>query len=100
MTSLKNCQSYCKNSFTFSMTVLLSRSLLRREPSIKVWQARRDSNPQPPVLETGALAVELLAYWFPYTSFGLLMESVQPAKFTVFLELKLVGSTLLIFVVV
>ena len=26
------------------------------------WQARRGSNPQPPVLETGALPVELLAY--------------------------------------
>ena len=26
------------------------------------WQARRDSNPQPPVLETGALPIELLAY--------------------------------------
>jgi hypothetical protein len=28
----------------------------------KDWQARRDSNPQPPVLETGALPIELLAY--------------------------------------
>jgi hypothetical protein len=27
-----------------------------------VWQARRDSNPQHPVLETGALPLELLAY--------------------------------------
>src|SRR5215475_12213931 len=26
------------------------------------WQARRESNPQPPVLETGALPIELLAY--------------------------------------
>jgi hypothetical protein len=26
-----------------------------------VWQARRDSNPQPPVLETGAPPIELLA---------------------------------------
>jgi hypothetical protein len=26
------------------------------------WQARRDSNPQHPVLETGALPIELLAY--------------------------------------
>src|SRR3990170_3697904 len=25
------------------------------------WQARRESNPQPPVLETGALPIELLA---------------------------------------
>src|ERR1700716_2169525 len=28
----------------------------------KDWQARRESNPQPPVLETGALPIELLAY--------------------------------------
>jgi hypothetical protein len=27
------------------------------------WQARRVSNPQPPVLETGALPIELLAYF-------------------------------------
>ena len=26
------------------------------------WQARRVSNPQPPVLETGALPIELLAF--------------------------------------
>jgi hypothetical protein len=32
------------------------------------WQARRDLNPQQPVLETGALPVELLAYTFPNQS--------------------------------
>src|SRR4030095_3956409 len=32
-----------------------------RRRSLK-WQARRESNPQPPVLETGALPIELLAY--------------------------------------
>ena len=26
------------------------------------WQARQELNPQPPVLETGALPIELLAY--------------------------------------
>ena len=31
---------------------------------VEVWQARRDSNPQQPVLETGALPIELLAYLF------------------------------------
>ena len=30
-------------------------------PVIK-WQARRESNPQHPVLETGALPIELLTY--------------------------------------
>src|SRR5204863_5904948 len=33
----------------------------RRDPA-GGWQARRESNPQPPVLETGALPIELLAY--------------------------------------
>src|SRR5262245_31662663 len=32
------------------------------QPSREGWQARRESNPQPPVLETGALPIELLAY--------------------------------------
>ena len=27
-----------------------------------IWQVRRESNPQPPVLETGALPIELLTY--------------------------------------
>ena len=31
-------------------------------PRSEGWQARRESNPQPPVLETGALPIELLAY--------------------------------------
>ena len=29
----------------------------------KGWQDRRESNPQPPVLETGALPIELLSYF-------------------------------------
>ena len=29
---------------------------------LKFWQERRDSNPQPPVLETGALPIELHSY--------------------------------------
>jgi hypothetical protein len=33
-----------------------------RIPRLKKWQARRDSNPQPAVLETAALPIELLAY--------------------------------------
>ena len=31
-----------------------------------MWQARRESNPQPAVLETAALPIELLAYLFIY----------------------------------
>ena len=34
---------------------------------LRIWQARRDSNPQPPVLETGALPVVLRAYESDYS---------------------------------
>jgi hypothetical protein len=34
----------------------------RRVDHREVGQARRDSNPQPPVLETGTLPIELLAF--------------------------------------
>src|SRR5690606_33548173 len=33
------------------------------------WHARRDSNPQPAVLETAALPIELLAYCFGFVEF-------------------------------
>ncbi len=33
-------------------------------PATLRWQVRRDSNPQPPVLETGALPIELLTYFY------------------------------------
>ena len=36
------------------------------QPTTRVWQARRVSNPQPPVLETGALPIELLTYFFNF----------------------------------
>ncbi len=35
---------------------------MRATPVERAWQARRDSNPQQPVLETGTLPIELLAY--------------------------------------
>ncbi len=38
-------------------TLMSSRSVLSLN-----WQAKRESNPQPPVLETGALPIELLAF--------------------------------------
>jgi hypothetical protein len=31
-------------------------------PFRNIWQDRRESNPQPPVLETGALPIELLSF--------------------------------------
>ena len=31
-------------------------------PDVEKWQARRESNPQPAVLETAALPIELLAF--------------------------------------
>src|SRR3990172_8115725 len=44
----------------FEIVENLQAFTLRNRPR-RVWQARRDSNPQPPVLETGALPIELLA---------------------------------------
>jgi|GEM_PF-1856107 hypothetical protein len=34
----------------------------QRDVLLPVWQARRESNPQPAVLETAALPIELLAF--------------------------------------
>ncbi len=44
------------------------------------WQARRDSNPQHPVLETGALAVGATGLFFPLLALS--MEGVSPTKCT------------------
>src|SRR5438552_16754811 len=41
------------------------------------WQARRESNPQPPVLETGALPIELLAYILRIADCGLRIQRTQ-----------------------
>ena len=44
-------------------TALLAKPLTQNyRANWQNWQARRDSNPQHPVLETGALPIELLAY--------------------------------------
>src|SRR5262245_23769593 len=39
-------------------TIAIAAALLRQH-----WQDRRESNPQPPVLETGALPIELLSFF-------------------------------------
>ncbi len=48
------------------------------------WQGRRDSNPQPPVLETGALPIELLPYGALSCSYilcvGLILECRPPCR--------------------
>ena len=49
-------------------------------PNAKVWQGRQDLNLQPPVLETGALPIELL----PYLT-GFFMRRVFVAEATIFL---------------
>src|SRR4029079_15120834 len=38
------------------------RAGVRELMHVGIWQGRRDSNPQPPVLEPGALPIELLPY--------------------------------------
>src|SRR5262249_37623874 len=46
-----------------SLAILGPTLSLRNSIAIPcIWQARRDSNPQLPVLETGALPIELLAF--------------------------------------
>ena len=45
-----SCFTSCKNLSGFLIILLFN------------WQERRDSNPQPPVLETGALPIELRSY--------------------------------------
>ena len=52
------------SSFKVRRTQHTERRTVNRTVS-DTWQARRVSNPQPPVLETGALPIELLAYLFP-----------------------------------
>ena len=58
------------------------------------WQARRDSNPQHPDLESGALPLELLAC---ENLFRFLMWRMYLAKRTILTELKLIRGTLFIF---
>ena len=64
------------------------------------WQARRDSNPQHPVLETGALAVRATGLHAQKTQillFGFLVWSVLTAEAAVFAELQLLWFCFLIF---
>ena len=56
------------------------------------WQARRDSNPQPPDLESGALPFELLACLL-----GFFVRRMRLAERAVFLQLELVRHGLLVF---
>ena len=44
-------------------TALANRLAPFRSLPLPTWQDRRESNPQPPVLETGALPIELLSYF-------------------------------------
>src|SRR5262245_765831 len=48
--------------FASSVFVISATAICSPNPGLELdWQARRDSNPQPPVLETGAPPIELLA---------------------------------------
>ena len=58
-----------------------------------IWQARRDSNPQPSDLESDALPLELLACIL----FCLFMKSMGLTETTIFLEFQLVRCGSFIF---
>jgi hypothetical protein len=65
----------------------------------KKWQGRRDSNPQHPVLETGALPLELLPYAPSLPSTGLLglfVDGDRIAPLAVLVELDPFGIVALI----
>src|SRR4029077_8200879 len=63
------------------------------EPRSSNWQARRDSNPQLPVLETGALPIELLAYEPLLALFVSRMFPAEPAELA---HLETLGRLLLV----
>src|SRR6185369_17484606 len=58
----------------------------------------RESNPQPPVLETGALPIELLSYAVPstYALLRLAMRRVLPAEPAELAHLETLGRLLLV----
>ena len=60
-----------------------------------IWQARRDSNPQHPDLESDALPLELLACII--ILFGLFMQSMFSAKSTILAEFQLIRCCTFIF---
>lgn len=56
-----------------------------------MWQDRQESNPQPPVLETGALPVELLSCNISQLCLALFVHCVLAAGGTEFLQFHPVG---------
>ena len=75
-----------------------------RDPDHDAWQVRQDSNPQPPVLETGALPIELLTFRFEAPqpgpasqSAGFLVRRVRPTEGAELLELHPIGVFAFVF---
>ena len=66
----------------------------------KKWQARRDSNPQHPDLESGALAIRATGLQKTRSAysklFGFLMSRMALTEATVLVKLQLVWSVLLV----
>lgn len=61
-----------------------------------MWQDRQESNPQPPVLETGALPVELLSCNIYLQRLALFVVCVFPASGAEFLQLHSVRMLALV----
>src|SRR3954452_24131392 len=79
--------------FTFSSVVV---DVFTAISTPKDWQARRESNPQPPVLETGALPIELLAYTFIRQLLRSFVSRVFPTEAAVLAEFQPLGRLLLV----
>ena len=64
-----------------------------------MWQARRDSNPQHPVLETGALPVRATGLYRvkQFELFGFLVRSVLATEFAKLAEFKLTRGCSFVF---
>lgn len=57
-----------------------------------MWQVRRESNPQPPDLESGALPIGATDLKLKLFYFRLFMQQMLVTKFTIFFKLNFVRS--------
>ena len=82
---------------TYSLCHLRSSPSPASDPFLKEsWQGRRDSNPQQPVLETGALPLELLPYARLLRLLGLFVKRDRVTPLAVLAQLDTLGIVALV----